>query len=136
MQHSFQLLISPISSKLTRITHLFITIDHLNPSAAFDNSYRGLVFENLTRRVQDRQTGRQAGTVGAQLPVGMRAMFFPSSCFMGLCADNVLRHGRAGKVGKLRWSLGRDMKGEVCVCVYICLVNGSGKPLSTVQVNH
>lgn len=28
-----------ISSKLSRITHLFIIIDHWNPSAAFDNSY-------------------------------------------------------------------------------------------------
>lgn len=29
--------------KLGKITHLLITIDHLNPSAAFDNGYRGLV---------------------------------------------------------------------------------------------
>lgn len=42
LQHCFQLLIFAISSKLSKLTHLFIIIDHLNPSAASDNSYRGL----------------------------------------------------------------------------------------------
>lgn len=40
-------------------------------------------------------------------------------------------------MSKLGWSFGSDMKEEVCsVFLCACLVNGSGKPQSTVQVNH
>lgn len=58
-------------------------------------------------------------------------MFFPKPLFM---ADSMLRHGRAGRVSKSRRSFNRDTEEEVWV--YICLVNSSGKPPSTVGVNH
>lgn len=57
LQHCSQLLILAISSKLYWITHLFIIINHLNPSAAYDKSYCGLTKPWTWPNVSD--SGRQ-----------------------------------------------------------------------------
>lgn len=120
------LLIFPTSSKLSKTTHLFIIIDHINPSAAFDNSYRGLA--ELRTWPDVSNAGRQAGTVAARLPSGKTSMFFPSCCLLQTICRGMAEREES------RWSLCRDTDEEVWV--FICLVDGSGNPLSTVQVNH
>lgn len=84
--------------------------------------------ENLTKRVQGRQAGRYCRS---SLAFREEIHVFPKLLFI---ADTMLRHGRVGRVSKSRWSFGRDTEEEVWV--YTCLVDGSGKPLSTVHVNH
>lgn len=129
LQHCSYLIIFPISSRLPRFTHSFVIINHLNPSAAFDN-YRRLA-ENLTLHVEHRKTGN----VRAHLPFRKTTMFcffFPPQAAV-YCRHYMLMLHRAGRV-KSRWNSERDTEEEVWV--YICPVDGKSKSLSTVQVNH
>lgn len=113
LQHCSQLLIFAISSKLSNITHLFIIINHWNPSAAFDNSYRRLA--KLRTWPGVFKAGRQV--LELTLPL------WKDPCFLkAVYCRQPLRNGRAASVSKLRWSFCRDMEEEVefifkCICV-------------------
>lgn len=106
LQHCSPPLIFTISSQLSKITHLFIIIDHWDPSAALDNSYRRLAelrtWPGLFR--------------DSRVPLALTCLYGRNPCFSpGLfIADSMLRHGSAGRVSRWRWSFGGDTEEEVC----------------------
>lgn len=131
LQHCSQLIIFPISSRLSRITHLFIIINHLNPSAGFDNYHR----------LAELRTWPDMSNTGSQALYELTCLLGREPCFVLFfsqavvyCRHYTLMLSRAGRVSKSRWSFGRDTEEEVWV--YISPVDGISKPQSTVQVNH